>query len=83
MFTVAIVGIGLSISAVSANMQQAMLYTFVLLMPLVLIGRPGDAGAQYAAGLPDRHLRQSAALRGGIGAQRISRVPAWRGSGTT
>lgn len=34
-FTVASVGIGLSISAVSANMQQAMLYAFVLLMPLM------------------------------------------------
>lgn len=37
MFTIAIVGIGLSISALSANMQQAMLYTFVLLMPMVLL----------------------------------------------
>lgn len=37
MFTIAIVGMGLSVSAVSANMQQAMLYTFVLLMPLVLL----------------------------------------------
>ncbi len=36
-FTVACVGIGLSISAVSANMQQAMLYAFVLLMPLMLL----------------------------------------------
>lgn len=36
-FTVASVGIGLSISAVSANMQQAMLYAFVLLMPLMLL----------------------------------------------
>lgn len=36
-FTIAVVGIGLSVSAVSANMQQAMLYTFVLLMPLVLL----------------------------------------------
>ena len=36
-FTVASVGIGLSISAVSANMQQAMLYTFVLIMPLMLL----------------------------------------------
>jgi len=34
---VASVGIGLSISAVSANMQQAMLYTFVLLMPMMLL----------------------------------------------
>lgn len=37
LFTVAVVGMGLSVSAVSANMQQAMLYTFVLLMPLVLL----------------------------------------------
>jgi ABC-2 type transport system permease protein len=37
MFTIASVGIGLSISAVSANMQQAMLYTFVLIMPLILL----------------------------------------------
>jgi ABC-2 type transport system permease protein len=36
-FTVASVGIGLAISAFSANMQQAMLYTFVLLMPLMLL----------------------------------------------
>jgi len=36
-FTVACVGMGLSISAVSANMQQAMLYTFVLIMPLMLL----------------------------------------------
>lgn len=37
LFTVASVGLGLSISALSANMQQAMLYTFVLLMPMVLL----------------------------------------------
>lgn len=37
LFTLASVGIGLSISAVSLNMQQAMLYTFVLLMPLMLL----------------------------------------------
>jgi ABC-2 type transport system permease protein len=37
LFTVASVGLGLSISALSNNMQQAMLYTFVLLMPLVLL----------------------------------------------
>lgn len=36
-FTVASVGIGLSISAVSLNMQQAMLYTFMLVMPLMLL----------------------------------------------
>lgn len=36
-FMVASVGIGLAISAFSANMQQAMLYTFVLLMPLMLL----------------------------------------------
>lgn len=37
LFTIASVGIGLSISAVSANMQQAMLYTFVLIMPMMLL----------------------------------------------
>jgi ABC-2 type transport system permease protein len=37
MFTIASVGIGLAISALSANMQQAMLYTFVLMMPLMLL----------------------------------------------
>ncbi|WP_138466995.1 ABC transporter permease [Poseidonocella sp. HB161398] len=36
-FTLASVGIGLSISAVSLNMQQAMLYTFLLVMPLMLL----------------------------------------------
>lgn len=36
-FTLAAVGIGLSISAVSLTMQQAMLYTFMLVMPLTLL----------------------------------------------
>jgi ABC-2 type transport system permease protein len=36
-FTVAAVGIGLSISAVSRHMQQAMLITFVLVMPMMLL----------------------------------------------
>ena len=36
-FLIAGVGIGLSISAMSLNMQQAMLYTFMLLMPMMLL----------------------------------------------
>ncbi|ULA62790.1 MAG: hypothetical protein LZF86_60018 [Nitrospira sp.] len=36
-FTAASVGIGLSISAVALNMQQAMLYTFMLIMPFMLL----------------------------------------------
>ncbi|WP_201752509.1 ABC transporter permease [Pseudomonas knackmussii] len=36
-FMVSCVGLGLSISAVSLNMQQAMLYTFVLIMPIMLL----------------------------------------------
>ncbi|HBP5605401.1 ABC transporter permease [Pseudomonas aeruginosa] len=36
-FTTACVGIGLSVSALSANMQQAMVYTFVIMMPLILL----------------------------------------------
>lgn len=37
LFIIASVGIGLSISALSVNMQQAMFYTFVVLMPMVLL----------------------------------------------
>lgn len=36
-FILAAVGIGLAISALSLNMQQAMLYAFVLLMPMMLL----------------------------------------------
>jgi len=36
-FNFAAVGVGLSVSAVSLNMQQAMLYTFLLIMPLMLL----------------------------------------------
>lgn len=36
-FTLACVGVGLAISSVAVSMQQAMLYTFVLMMPLVLL----------------------------------------------
>ncbi len=37
MFTIAAVGIGLSISALSVSMQQAMLFTFLSIMPLILL----------------------------------------------
>lgn len=37
LFTTAAVGIGLAVSAFSKTMQQAMLYTFVLLMPMMLL----------------------------------------------
>lgn len=36
-FNIAAVGIGLSISALALNMQQAMLYSFLLIMPLMLL----------------------------------------------
>ncbi len=36
-FRTAAVGLGLSISAVALTMQQAMLYTFILIMPLMLL----------------------------------------------
>jgi len=36
-FNVAVVGIGLSISALALNMQQAMLYDFLLVMPMMLL----------------------------------------------
>ncbi len=37
LFNITVVGVGLSISALSLNMQQAMLYTFVLIMPMTLL----------------------------------------------
>jgi ABC-2 type transport system permease protein len=37
LFLLAAVGIGLLISAISANMQQAMLYSFVVMMPFALL----------------------------------------------
>jgi ABC-2 type transport system permease protein len=36
-FTISCIGIGLSISAVSSSMQQVMVYTFVLIMPMILL----------------------------------------------
>lgn len=36
-FTISCIGIGLSISAISASMQQVMVYSFVLLMPMILL----------------------------------------------
>lgn len=36
-FNIAVVGLGLSISALASSMQQAMLYTFLLIMPLMLL----------------------------------------------
>jgi len=36
-FNIAVVGVGLSISALSTSMQEAMLYTFLLIMPLMLL----------------------------------------------
>ena len=36
-FLLAAVGIGLLVSAISATMQQAMLYTFIILMPFMLL----------------------------------------------
>ncbi|VCU70695.1 Inner membrane transport permease YbhR [Pigmentiphaga humi] len=36
-FNIAVVGLGLSISALSTSLQQAMLYTFLLIMPLMLL----------------------------------------------
>jgi ABC-2 type transport system permease protein len=36
-FNIAVVGVGLSISALAVTMQQAMLYTFLVIMPLMLL----------------------------------------------
>jgi len=49
LFTVAWVDIGLSISTLSSRMQQAMLYTFVLIMPLMLMPSLGCNGSAWKA----------------------------------
>lgn len=36
-FMISCIGIGLSISAISTSMQQVMVYTFVLMMPMILL----------------------------------------------
>ena len=72
-FTIASVGIGLSISAVSANMQQAMLYTFVLIMPLMLLSGLTTPVRNMPEALQIADARQPAALRHRPGAARLPR----------
>ena len=63
MFLLAAVGIGLLVSAVAATMQQAMLYSFLLMMPFALLSgltTPVSSMPEVAAGL---HAGQSAAVR--------------------
>jgi ABC-type transport system involved in multi-copper enzyme maturation permease subunit len=62
-FTTAAVGIGLSISAVSLNMQQAMLYTFMLIMPLMLLSGLLTPVRNMPENPADRDLCEPAALR--------------------
>jgi ABC-2 type transport system permease protein len=67
-FTVAAVGIGLSISAVARNMQQAMLITFVLVMPMMLLSGLSTPVETMPAAL--RHATLVNPLRFGIDAVR-------------
>ena len=48
LFLVAAVGIGLLVSAIAATMQQAMLYSFVIIMPFALLFRARHADQQHA-----------------------------------
>ena len=73
LFVTASVGIGLAISALSANMQQAMLFTFVLVMPLMLLSGPHHLDQEHAAADAVRDARQPAALRDRPGAARLPR----------
>ena len=59
----AAVGIGLLVSAIAATMQQAMLYSFVIMMPFALLVRPDDAYQQHAGFPAGSHFGQSPALR--------------------
>ncbi|MFD2579346.1 ABC transporter permease [Novosphingobium colocasiae] len=64
-FMTSAVGIGLAISAIALNMQQAMLYTFFVVMPLMLLSGLITPGQQHARIPPDRDLCQPLALRHG------------------
>ena len=72
-FTGAAVGIGLSISALSVSMQQAMLYTFLLIMPLMLLSGLMSPVSNMPRVLQIADLRQSAAVRDGPRPARLSR----------
>ena len=80
-FLLAAVGIGLMVSAFVATMQQAMLFSFVLLMPFTLLSGLDHADRQHAGRAAIPHADQSAALRHRHGASRLSRgrevSPSW------
>ena len=71
LFIIASVGLGLSISAVSANMQQAMLYTFMLVMPLILLSGLTTPVRNMPQFLQIAHPCQPVALRHRPGAARL------------
>ncbi len=62
-FLLAAVGIGLFLSSLVATMQQAMLFSFVVILPFSLLVGPDDADRQHADGAAILHLRESVALR--------------------
>ena len=63
-FNVAAVGIGLSISALCTNMQQAMLWSFLLIVPFVLLSGFVSPIANMAVGV--RYLTYLNPLRFGL-----------------
>ena len=63
LFLLAAVGIGLLVSSIAATMQQAMLYSFLVIMPFVLVVGPDDADQQHARVAAILDAAQSAALR--------------------
>ena len=73
LFLLAAVGIGLLVSAVAATMQQAMLYSMLLIMPFSLLSglTTPISSMPTAAAVSDRD--QSAALRDRHHAARVSR----------
>lgn len=62
-FNVAAVGIGLSISALCTNMQQAMLWSFLLIVPFVLLSGFVSPTRQHGGRCPLPHVSQSSAVR--------------------
>lgn len=55
-FTLSTVGTGLAISSISQTMQQAMIFSFVLIVPMVIPFRFGHSGLQHAGDSADSDL---------------------------
>ena len=78
LFLLAAVGIGLLVSSFAATMQQAMLYSFMVIMPFVLLSGLTTPLSSMPHGPAIFHADQPAALRHRDRASRLLEGPASR-----